>query len=265
MSARTGGVPLFVEEVTRLLLERGEQGGVQAIPPTLQQSLAARLDRLGSARSIYSIRKAFRARSPASRRRTWSTCGRLELSSFSETGNGMMGNLTLSSGGTTALSTSSATTRRAISASPRERPRSLGTREAVGAPVETGATAAVHTSQIAGRSPSPAQLSCAGDGGAKRRMGSSLWQPGVLQFVHRRQDYEQRFAAVKHQRIVALARHERRPLLHLPHPHSATERASPANRRDATSSSCLSTCADRARPPALRHGLRHQPILDCGE
>jgi hypothetical protein len=28
-------VPLFVEEVTRLLLERGEQGGVQAIPPTL--------------------------------------------------------------------------------------------------------------------------------------------------------------------------------------------------------------------------------------
>jgi predicted ATPase len=44
---RTGGVPLFVEEVTRLLLERGEQGGVQAIPPTFQQSLAARLDRLG--------------------------------------------------------------------------------------------------------------------------------------------------------------------------------------------------------------------------
>jgi class 3 adenylate cyclase len=50
VSERTGGVPLFVEEVTRLLLERGEQGGAQAIPPTLQQSLAARLDRLGSAR-----------------------------------------------------------------------------------------------------------------------------------------------------------------------------------------------------------------------
>jgi len=48
-------VPLFVEEVTRLLLERGEQGGVQAIPPTLQQSLAARLDRLGSAREIAQI------------------------------------------------------------------------------------------------------------------------------------------------------------------------------------------------------------------
>jgi class 3 adenylate cyclase/tetratricopeptide (TPR) repeat protein len=55
VSERTGGVPLFVEEVTRLLLERGEQGGVQAIPPTLQQSLAARLDRLGSAREIAQI------------------------------------------------------------------------------------------------------------------------------------------------------------------------------------------------------------------
>ena len=50
MSERTGGVPLFVEEVTRLLLERGVGGGAQAIPPTLQQSLAARLDRLGPAR-----------------------------------------------------------------------------------------------------------------------------------------------------------------------------------------------------------------------
>ncbi len=49
---RTGGVPLFIEEVTRLLLERGEQGGAQAIPPTLQQSLAARLDRLGPAREV---------------------------------------------------------------------------------------------------------------------------------------------------------------------------------------------------------------------
>jgi predicted ATPase len=55
VSERTGGVPLFVEEVTRLLLERGEQGGVQAIPPTLQQSLAARLDRLGPAREIAQI------------------------------------------------------------------------------------------------------------------------------------------------------------------------------------------------------------------
>jgi hypothetical protein len=52
VAARTGGVPLFVEEVTRLLLERGEKGGVHAIPPSLQQSLMARLDRLGPAREV---------------------------------------------------------------------------------------------------------------------------------------------------------------------------------------------------------------------
>ena len=52
VTERTGGVPLFVEELTRLLLERGEQGGILAIPPTLQQSLTARLDRLGSAREV---------------------------------------------------------------------------------------------------------------------------------------------------------------------------------------------------------------------
>jgi class 3 adenylate cyclase/predicted ATPase len=52
VTERAGGVPLFVEEVTRFLLERGEYGGVQAIPPTLQQSLTARLDRLGPAREV---------------------------------------------------------------------------------------------------------------------------------------------------------------------------------------------------------------------
>ena len=55
VSERTGGVPLFVEEVTRLLLERGEGGGAHLIPPTLQQSLAARLDRLGEARVVAQI------------------------------------------------------------------------------------------------------------------------------------------------------------------------------------------------------------------
>ena len=55
VTERTGGVPLFVEEVTRLLLERGEQSDIQAIPPTLQQSLMARLDRLGPAREIAQI------------------------------------------------------------------------------------------------------------------------------------------------------------------------------------------------------------------
>jgi class 3 adenylate cyclase/tetratricopeptide (TPR) repeat protein len=55
VSERTGGVPLFVEEVTRLLLERGVEGGLQAIPLTLQQSLAARLDRLAEAREVAQI------------------------------------------------------------------------------------------------------------------------------------------------------------------------------------------------------------------
>jgi predicted ATPase len=55
VTERTGGVPLFVEEVTRLLLERGEQSDIQAIPPTLQQSLLARLDRLGPAREVAQI------------------------------------------------------------------------------------------------------------------------------------------------------------------------------------------------------------------
>ena len=51
VTSRTGGVPLFIEEVTRLMLE----GGAQAIPPTLQLSLAARLDRLGEAREVAQI------------------------------------------------------------------------------------------------------------------------------------------------------------------------------------------------------------------
>src|SRR6202040_2583537 len=55
VAARTGGVPLFFEEVTRLLLERGQQGWMEAIPPTLQQSLMARLDRLGPAREVAQV------------------------------------------------------------------------------------------------------------------------------------------------------------------------------------------------------------------
>jgi class 3 adenylate cyclase/tetratricopeptide (TPR) repeat protein len=51
LTDRTAGVPLFIEELTRLMLE----GGAQAIPPTLQQSLAARLDRLGEARELAQI------------------------------------------------------------------------------------------------------------------------------------------------------------------------------------------------------------------
>ena len=55
VTVRTGGVPLFVEELTRLLLERGDRVGVKAVPPTLQQSLTARLDRLGPAREVAQI------------------------------------------------------------------------------------------------------------------------------------------------------------------------------------------------------------------
>jgi class 3 adenylate cyclase/tetratricopeptide (TPR) repeat protein len=55
VAARTGGVPLFVEEVTRFLLERGEKGSIQVIPPSLQQSLMARLDRLGPAREVAQV------------------------------------------------------------------------------------------------------------------------------------------------------------------------------------------------------------------
>ena len=53
---RTGGVPLFVEELTRALLESGDaklKG--HAIPVTLQDSLMARLDRLGPAREVIQI------------------------------------------------------------------------------------------------------------------------------------------------------------------------------------------------------------------
>ena len=55
VAARTGGVPLFIEEVTQLLSDRGEQAAIEEIPPTLQQSLMARLDRLGAAREVAQI------------------------------------------------------------------------------------------------------------------------------------------------------------------------------------------------------------------
>src|SRR6516225_3340745 len=48
---RTGGVPLFVEELTRAVLESGEaKFAGRAIPATLHDSLMARLDKLGPAR-----------------------------------------------------------------------------------------------------------------------------------------------------------------------------------------------------------------------
>ena len=53
---RTGGVPLFVEELTRAVLESGDAKltGHQ-IPVTLHDSLMARLDRLGAAKEVAQV------------------------------------------------------------------------------------------------------------------------------------------------------------------------------------------------------------------
>jgi class 3 adenylate cyclase/tetratricopeptide (TPR) repeat protein len=63
---RTDGIPLFVEEMTKAVLEAGNEGAalrtvaaipstVMAAPASLQASLMARLDRLGSAREVAQI------------------------------------------------------------------------------------------------------------------------------------------------------------------------------------------------------------------
>ncbi|MBV8772494.1 MAG: hypothetical protein JO166_09220 [Deltaproteobacteria bacterium] len=53
---RTGGVPLFVEELTRAVLESGAvQLSAREIPVTLHDSLMARLDRLGSAKDVLQL------------------------------------------------------------------------------------------------------------------------------------------------------------------------------------------------------------------
>ena len=53
---RTGGVPLFVEELTRAVLDSGDDGLIKrAIPVSLNDSLMARLDRLGPAKEVAQI------------------------------------------------------------------------------------------------------------------------------------------------------------------------------------------------------------------
>jgi predicted ATPase len=53
---RTGGVPLFVEELTRAVLESGDAKlSGREIPATLHDSLMARLDRLGPAKEVIQI------------------------------------------------------------------------------------------------------------------------------------------------------------------------------------------------------------------
>jgi tetratricopeptide (TPR) repeat protein len=53
---RTGGVPLFIEELTRAVLESGDvRLPKRAIPATLHDSLMARLDRLGPAKEVLQL------------------------------------------------------------------------------------------------------------------------------------------------------------------------------------------------------------------
>jgi predicted ATPase len=63
---RTEGIPLFVEEMTKAVLEAGSEGAAQwtaavipspalAVPASLQASLMARLDRLGPAKEVAQI------------------------------------------------------------------------------------------------------------------------------------------------------------------------------------------------------------------
>jgi class 3 adenylate cyclase/tetratricopeptide (TPR) repeat protein len=57
VSERADGVPLFVEELTKAALGPGGREGV--IPATLQDSLMARLDRMGEARRVMQIASVF--------------------------------------------------------------------------------------------------------------------------------------------------------------------------------------------------------------
>jgi class 3 adenylate cyclase/tetratricopeptide (TPR) repeat protein len=55
VTSRASGVPLFIEELTRTVLERGGSDASREIPETLQNSLIARLDRLGAAKETAQV------------------------------------------------------------------------------------------------------------------------------------------------------------------------------------------------------------------
>jgi class 3 adenylate cyclase len=55
VTSRSSGVPLFVEELTREVVESGGRGATEDIPETLHNSLVARLDRLGPAREVAQV------------------------------------------------------------------------------------------------------------------------------------------------------------------------------------------------------------------
>jgi class 3 adenylate cyclase/tetratricopeptide (TPR) repeat protein len=53
--ARSDGVPLFVEELTRLIVESERADAIREIPATLNDLLMARLDRLGAAKEVAQV------------------------------------------------------------------------------------------------------------------------------------------------------------------------------------------------------------------
>jgi hypothetical protein len=60
---RTDGIPLFIEELTKVLVERGDAGGsMHEIPATLHDMLMARLDRLEGAQRGCADRLGYRQR-----------------------------------------------------------------------------------------------------------------------------------------------------------------------------------------------------------
>ncbi len=52
---RADGIPLFVQELTRAVLESAQAGAALSVPATLQASLMARLDRLGAAKGVAQV------------------------------------------------------------------------------------------------------------------------------------------------------------------------------------------------------------------
>jgi len=69
---RTDGIPLFVEEMTKAVLEAGSEGAAEraigmvpspvlAVPASLHAPLMARLDRLGPAKEVAQIGGSYRA------------------------------------------------------------------------------------------------------------------------------------------------------------------------------------------------------------
>ncbi|WP_413991944.1 ATP-binding protein [Labrys okinawensis] len=53
--AHTDGVPLFVEEMTRMIVDAGQDGADSDLPETLRDLLTERLDRLGRAKTVAQI------------------------------------------------------------------------------------------------------------------------------------------------------------------------------------------------------------------